>query len=118
MNIKNKLIWSFIVVALAAAVWANTSIFQEVSVYLRAAGWILLVIILAGLAMLTEQGKAVFSFSKEARAELRKVHWPTRQEATQMTLMVMVVVVIVAIFLWGVDSLLMWAVNWLTDQRG
>ena len=117
-TVKNKLIWSLIVVAIVAALWTNTFVVQHASVYLRVAAWIILGLVLVGLSFLTTQGKATLSFSKEAREELQKVHWPTRQETTQITLMVMAVVLIVAIFLWGVDALFMWAVNELTDQRG
>ena len=38
-----------------------------------------------------------------ARAEVRKVVWPTRQETMQTTLVVMVMVVVVGIFLWLLD---------------
>jgi len=50
-----------------------------------------------------EQGKPRFKFVGETIAELRKVVWPTRQEATYLTTIVIVVTVIVAIALWVVD---------------
>jgi preprotein translocase subunit SecE len=43
---------------------------------------------------------------KEARTEIRKVVWPTRQETTQTTLIVVAVVLVMALVLWGLDSLL------------
>jgi len=42
-------------------------------------------------------------FLKEARAELRKVTWPTPKEALASTSVVIVVVIIVSIFLGIVD---------------
>ena len=42
-------------------------------------------------------------FLKEARAELRKVTWPTPKEALASTSVVVVVVIIVSIFLGIVD---------------
>jgi preprotein translocase subunit SecE len=48
---------------------------------------------------------------KEARGEIRKVVWPTRQETTQTTLIVVVVVLVMALLLWGLDSLLGWLVS-------
>ena len=49
------------------------------------------------------QGKPRFKFIGETIAELRKVVWPTRQEATYLTTIVIVVTVVVAIALWVVD---------------
>jgi preprotein translocase subunit SecE len=42
-------------------------------------------------------------YFKETRAELRKVSWPTRQQATNLTLIVLAVTVVMAIFLGAVD---------------
>jgi preprotein translocase subunit SecE len=49
------------------------------------------------------QGKQRFSFIGEIISELRKVVWPTRQEATYLTTIVIVVTVVVAIILWVID---------------
>ena len=49
------------------------------------------------------QGKQRFSFIGETISELRKVVWPTRQEATYLTTIVIVVTVAVAITLWLID---------------
>jgi preprotein translocase subunit SecE len=49
--------------------------------------------------------------AKEARVEIRKVVWPTRQETTQTTLIVVAVVLVMSLLLWGVDSLLGWIVS-------
>jgi preprotein translocase subunit SecE len=42
-------------------------------------------------------------YFKETRAELRKVSWPTRQQATNLTLIVLAVTIVMAIFLGVVD---------------
>ena len=42
-------------------------------------------------------------FVKEAWAELKKVHWPTRKETYSATVIVVVVVVVMALFLGLVD---------------
>jgi preprotein translocase subunit SecE len=54
------------------------------------------------------------SFAKESRTEVRKVVWPSRQEATQTTLIVVVATVIVALILWGLDGILVRVVGFLT----
>ncbi|MFO6237257.1 preprotein translocase subunit SecE, partial [Pseudomonas aeruginosa] len=46
-----------------------------------------------------------------ARVEIRKVVWPSRQETTQTTLIVVAVVLVMALLLWGLDSLLGWLVS-------
>lgn len=51
-------------------------------------------------------GRQFISFSKESVRETKKVVWPTRKEALQITAVVFGFVLVMAIFLWGVDKLL------------
>ena len=46
---------------------------------------------------------AIIRYLKETRAELRKVSWPTRQEAINLTAIVMAVTMAMAAFLGLVD---------------
>jgi preprotein translocase subunit SecE len=48
---------------------------------------------------------AVVRYFKETRAEIRKVSWPTREEATNLTVIVLAVTVAMAVFLGTVDFL-------------
>lgn len=48
---------------------------------------------------------AISRYFRESRGELRKVTWPTRDEAWRLTLIVLGVTFAFAIFLWGVDAL-------------
>jgi preprotein translocase subunit SecE len=66
----------------------------------------------------TSQGKRLINFARESRIELRKVVWPTRQETVQTTLVIAAMVILLALILWGVDGFLLWAIGWLTGQRG
>lgn len=73
---------------------------------------LLVVAALAGvIALQTTKGQAFWVLAKEARVEIRKVVWPTRQETTQTTLIVVAVVLVMALLLWGLDSLLGWLVS-------
>ncbi len=63
------------------------------------------------IALQTSKGQAFWVLAKEARVEIRKVVWPTRQETTQTTLIVVAVVLVMALLLWGLDSLLGWLVS-------
>lgn len=59
----------------------------------------------------TVPGKAFFAFAGEARDETRKVVWPTRKETIQTTAIVLLFVFVMAVFLWIVDSILLWLVG-------
>ena len=54
----------------------------------------------------TVKGRAFFVLAERGAYEIRKVVWPTRQETTQTTLIVVAVVLVMALLLWGLDSLL------------
>jgi preprotein translocase subunit SecE len=45
----------------------------------------------------------LISYLKETRAELRKVHWPTQQEARTLMLVVMGVTIAMAVLLGSLD---------------
>ena len=78
------------------------------------AGVVLAIAVFASSA----RGRAVWQFMLDSRQELRKVSWPTRQETTQMTLVVFVFVILVGFFFWGLDLFLAWATRFLTGQGG
>ena len=44
-------------------------------------------------------------YLEQTRSELRKVTWPTQDEATNLTIMVVVVMLIMALILGGVDAI-------------
>ena len=50
---------------------------------------------------------------RETIGELRKVSWPTRQEATNMTILVVIVLIIMTIFLGTVDGLAAMFITWI-----
>jgi preprotein translocase subunit SecE len=72
----------------------------------RVVGLLILGALAAWLAVQTTKGAALLNLCLEAKTEVRKVVWPTRQETTQTTMIVLVVVFILAIVLWLLDSLL------------
>ena len=75
------------------------------------------VVAVAGAAFFTtRQGMQLWAFIHEARVEVRKVVWPSRQETTQTTLIVIVMVFIVGVILWLLDMFLFWGVRLLTGQ--
>jgi len=92
--------------------------FDQVALAWRVIGLLALVGVAGGLFVFTSMGRGLFGFSRDARIELRKVVWPTRQETLQVTLSVAVLVLIVGIFLWLVDAFLFWGVRMITGQGG
>jgi preprotein translocase subunit SecE len=56
----------------------------------------------------SESGKELFAFGRDAWREVRKVVWPARKEAIQMTAYVFAFVFIMALFLWLTDKTLEW----------
>jgi len=65
----------------------------------------------AFIAVQTERGRSVWGLLKDARTEVRRVVWPSNQETTQTTLVVLVLVLVFALILWGLDSFLSWVVS-------
>ena len=62
----------------------------------------------AGVFFTAESGKALLAFGRDAWREVKKVVWPERKEAVQMTAYVFVFVLVMAVFLWLTDKTLEW----------
>jgi len=56
----------------------------------------------------SENGRQLWSFGRDAWREVKKVVWPTRKEAIQMTAYVFAFVLVMAIFLWLTDKAVEW----------
>jgi preprotein translocase subunit SecE len=72
----------------------------------------------AAVALTSEPGRKLWRFAVDARMEVRKVVWPTRQETVQTTLIVAVMVLILGLVLWLFDMVLMSILRFLTSQGG
>ncbi len=57
-------------------------------------------------------------FLPEVVAEMRKVTFPSRQEVVGTTGVVLVTSVIFAVYLWGVDVVILKVYQWLMDMAG
>jgi preprotein translocase subunit SecE len=105
--------WITIAILLVGGVIAN-GYFASQPMVIRLIGWVALVALAIFIAFQTAQGRKAWEFFLDARTELRKVTWPTRQETIQTTTLVVVMVGVAALFLWGVDTLLLWLVSLFT----
>ena len=66
----------------------------------------------------TESGRTFLAFSRESWDEAKRVVWPTRKETLQTTGVVFVFVFTMALFLWVVDTGLLWITQKLLGTGG
>ena len=118
MNVKFDLAKLVIAALIVIAAVAGFYIFDEQSTPLRVAGLLAAAGVAAWIGLQTEPGRTLWNFLQEAQVEVRKVVWPTRQETTQTTLLVIAVVILAALILWGLDSVLGWAIRLLIGGPG
>jgi preprotein translocase subunit SecE len=71
----------------------------------------LLALAAAGVVLffLSEHGRQLIAYGRESVREVKKVVWPTRNEALQMTGYVFAFVVVMALFMWLTDKLIEWS---------
>ncbi len=77
----------------------------------QVAQWGVLIVGLVAAAVvfaLSDAGRQLIAFGRDSVREVKKVVWPTRKEATQITLYVFGFVVVMALFLWLTDKTLEW----------
>ncbi len=85
--------------------------FEDESQLLRVLGMLAVAVIAFLIAATSDVGRRSLGFFKDARVEVRKVVWPTRQETLQTTIAVLFMVILVAIMLWLFDMFLGWGVS-------
>ncbi|MFZ6735493.1 preprotein translocase subunit SecE [Undibacterium sp. Ji42W] len=102
-NDKYKVILA--VVAAIAGV-AAFYILAGQATWVRAIALVVGLLVAVGFVATSEMGRDFVSFAKEAVRETKKVVWPTRKEAGQITAVVFGFVLVMALFLWGTDQLI------------
>ena len=112
LNKQDILLWGCVVLVTLAA-FAGTYTFHFTGP-IKAIVWLGWLVLTLAFAFFTEKGQQVFAFANEAKLELQKVVWPSRQETVQTTSIVMLMVVIAGFLLWGVDIGMMWAIGKIT----
>lgn len=74
--------------------------------YIRAIALVAGLLVGIGLAWTSNTGRDFVNFARESIRETKKVVWPTRREAMQITAIVFGFVLVMALFLWGTDKFL------------
>lgn len=97
--------------AIAAAIAGVVGFYvlSEQSTGIRVVALLMGLLVAIGLLVVTVVGQDFIGFAKEAVRETKKVVWPTKKEAMQITAIVFGFVLVMAIFLWGIDKLLEFA---------
>ncbi|PVE41953.1 preprotein translocase subunit SecE [Limnohabitans planktonicus] len=94
--------------ALVIAALAAYYLLAQQGVWAQWAG-MLLGLAASSVAFFTsESGRQLIAFGRDAVREVKKVVWPERKEAMQITAYVFVFVVVMALFLWLTDKTLEW----------
>ncbi len=97
--------------AAVALVIAALAAFYLLTKQGQIAQWGVLVLGLAAAIVVfftSEPGKELFAFGRDAWREVKKVVWPERKEAMQLTAYVFGFVLVMALFLWLTDKTLEW----------
>lgn len=102
--------WIAVFAVLGAGVFGNWY-YQDQSLLVRVVVLLVLGLAAFGVAIQTAKGRAAWMLIKEARGEIRRVVWPTWDETTQTTMIVLVLVLIFSLLLWLLDSGLSWVVS-------
>ena len=76
--------------------------------WLRVVALLVLLAAAVGVFLVSETGKQLIAFGQESARETKKVVWPSRKEAMQMTGYVFAFVLVMALFLWLTDKTLEW----------
>jgi preprotein translocase subunit SecE len=76
--------------------------------WMRVAALLVLLIAAVAVFFTSETGKQLIAYGRESVREVKKVVWPTRKEALQMTGYVFAFVFVMALFLWLTDKTLEW----------
>jgi len=76
--------------------------------WLRVLSLLALMAVAVALYFTSESGKQLIAYGKDSVKEVRKVVWPSRKEAMQMTGYVFAFMVVMAVFLWVTDKTLEW----------
>ena len=76
--------------------------------WVRVLALLALLVVAVAVFFVSEPGRQLIAFGRDSVKEVKKVVWPTRKEAIQMTGYVFAFVVVMALFLWLTDKTLEW----------
>lgn len=107
---KVKLILAVVLAIAAFVVYFLLDGNPNISGWMRWLSLLGLLVCAGAVFLLSMWGKQLIAYFADSIKEVKKVVWPTRKEAGQMTLYVFIFVTIMALFLWLIDMLLQWGI--------
>ena len=78
------------------------------ALWMRVLALLALIAAAVGMFFVSEPGRQLTGFGRDSVREVKKVVWPTRNEALQMTGYVFAFVFVMALFLWITDKTVSW----------
>ena len=102
---KAKLVAS---VALLVAAFAAYYLLAQQGGFAQWGALLALVACAVFVFMASDSGRHLLGFGRDAVREVKKVVWPERKEAIQMTMYVFGFVLVMSIFLWLTDKTIEW----------
>ena len=102
---KAKLVVTSVLVVSAVGVFYALS---QQDLWMRVGALVLLMLLGVAVFFTSEAGKQLIAYGQDSVREVRKVVWPARKEALQMTGYVFAFVFVMALFLWVTDKTLEW----------
>ena len=98
----------FVAASLVVAAVAVFYALGKQDLWLRVFALLVVMAAAIGVFFTSESGKELIAYGRDSAREVRKVVWPTRKEAMQMTGYVFAFVFVMALFLWLTDKTLEW----------
>lgn len=113
-NMFDILKWVLVLILIVGGLSANYY-FAEQPLPIHIIGWLILAPLTLFIFFQTEKGRVAWDFLRDARVEMKKIIWPSRQETVQTSVLVIGLVIIMGLILWCIDSILLWIVSKLTS---
>jgi len=96
--------WLVVAILVFGGAFANSYYADDVPLLYRVLAMLALGVVTAFVAVNTEKGHGFWELLKASQVEIRKVVWPSNQETSRTTLIVVFVVMVAAVILWGLDT--------------
>jgi len=105
----NRIKLTLAVLVVAAGI-VGYSMLEGQNAVARVGVFIASLLVALGIVWFSDTGRRTVGYLRDSMTELRRVVWPSRQEATRMTGVVFVFVAIMALILWLFDKILAWVI--------
>ncbi|RIY36431.1 preprotein translocase subunit SecE [Psittacicella hinzii] len=110
----NSILW-LLTLALVVGVSVFNQVYGNHNPVIRLVVVIVAIVLAILTFLLTNQGRKFLKFSMEAMLELRKIYYPTRKEALQTSIIVVLISVLVSFMFWFFDFVIQYFVTLVTN---